>query len=640
MSDHEDVSFDTGYSTPVPELDDHTHQSASVQKPRSRRGTVDTMYSTMARNMASPDLGTVNDRLQIQTTQARDFEEAIIDEEAGGVSPRPGRFMPDNRSRRGTVTTLDPRSVSPPNSVKAFADARRRERELSSSDPNAAKAFAEARRQEDCNLYRTTSAASGRSHRTRRFTNDNDAKSFASSHKSAEEDVCFPLHDQSNKDTLQIDFESLEEFIADEEIRDKTPPPNQPQARIFQDLRPQNANVPAIVTSDGDYVGAPSAESSSMDEKVDKHPHSAYMHEFGPNQPHADVNRFEYFSSLAESTIHAAEFGDLILPGEDIRSLFTFPEDEDNDGVWWLNMNNPTDEEIRAICKAFGVHPLTIEDIGTQEAREKIELFPSYYFACFRSFHAEDNAEGQKYQPFNIYVVVFREGTLSFSFSPNPHAASVRKRITTLKDYVALSSDWICYALIDHIVDSFKPIIDKIEMEADAIEDQVFIARDDDTQPFLRKIGTVRKNVMGLMKLLGGKADVLRGFTKRCNANYKVTPRMDIGLYLGDIQDHVVTMMTSLAHFEKMLSRSHTNYLAQLQIDNINQGNNANRMLSKVTLLASILVPLNLVCGMFGMNVEVPWKNVNNLGPFFGIFGFLILWTLVSILIAKRMRYI
>ena len=98
-------------------------------------------------------------------------------------------------------------------------------------------------------------------------------------------------------------------------------------------------------------------------------------------------------------------------------------------------------------------------------------------------------------------------------------------------------------------------------------------------QTFLRKIGMARKNVMGLMKLLGGKADVLRGFTKRCNANYRVTPRMDIGLYLGDIQDHVVTMMTNLAHFEKMLSRSHSNYLAQPSIENIEQGNNSNRVL-------------------------------------------------------------
>lgn len=145
---------------------------------------------------------------------------------------------------------------------------------------------------------------------------------------------------------------------------------------------------------------------------------------------------------------------------------------------------------------------------------------------------------------------------------------------------------------------------------------------------------------MGLMKLLGGKADVLRGFTKRCNANYKVTPRMDIGLYLGDIQDHVVTMMTSLAHFEKMLSRSHSNYLAQLSIDNITQGNNANKVLSKITLLASILVPLNLVCGMFGMNVSVPFEGVSNLGPFFGIFGFLVLYTIIALIVARRLRYI
>jgi magnesium transporter len=37
---------------------------------------------------------------------------------------------------------------------------------------------------------------------------------------------------------------------------------------------------------------------------------------------------------------------------------------------------------------------------------------------------------------------------LSFSFQPNSHATNVRARIAMLKDYVALSSDWICYALM------------------------------------------------------------------------------------------------------------------------------------------------------------------------------------------------
>ncbi|RFU35876.1 hypothetical protein B7463_g525, partial [Scytalidium lignicola] len=586
MSDHEDMSIGTGYSTPVPELDDHRYQSSSVQKPRSRRGTVDTLYGSTARNEMHPDLSLVNNSLL--HTVARDFEEAVVDGETASLSHgRPGH----DRSRRGTATTLEPRSVSPPNSVKAFADARRRERELSTSDPTPGKIQTDSRHLDDYELRRVASGASRRSRRSRRYTNDNDAKSFSGSCKSAEEDVCFPLHDSPNKDTLQIDFDYLEEFIAEED-ETRTPPQNQPQPRIFHDLRSQKQDdLSMIVTSEGDIVRTSSGGSTSIDEKDEKHS----LHGFGEPQQYTDPNRFEFFSSLAESTIHAAEFGDLILPGEDIRSLFTFPEGQE-DGVWWLNMNNPTEEEIRSICKAFGIHPLTIEDIGTQEAREKIELFPSYYFACFRSFRVEEVDNNQRYEPFNIYVVVFREGTLSFSFSPNPHAGHVRKRITMLKDYVALSSDWICYALIDDIVDCFAPVINKIEHETDIIEDQVFIARENDMHEFLRKIGMVRKNVMGLMKLLGGKADVLRGFTKRCNANYKVTPRMDIGLYLGDIQDHVVTMMASLAHFEKMLSRSHSNYLAQLSIDNITQGNNANKVLSKITLLASILVPLNLVC--------------------------------------------
>lgn len=438
MSDHEDTSLDTGYSTPVPELDDHRNQLAAVHKSRSRRGTVDTLYNSAIPGGFGPDLSSVNRTLY---ANSRDFEEAIADEESGGISPLPNRVPTHDRSRRGTVETMDPRSASPPNSVKAFADARRRERQMSMSDPSGGKTFPEARRYDEAELHRTTSGTSRRTYRSRRYTNDADAKSFAGSHHSVEDDVCFPLHDSAHKDELQIDFEGLEEFIADEQSRTKTPPQNQPQARVFNDLRAEvQSNFRTTVTFEGEAVMIPSSKSSIL-EKCDE----AVLEPTNEAQAAFDGNRFEFFSSFGVSTIHAAEIGGLILPGEEIRTLFTIPPGEEMDGAWWLNMNNPTDEEIHAICKAFGVHPLTIEDIKTQETREKIELFPSYYFACFRSFHKADE---EQYVPFNIYVIVFREGTLSFSFYPNDHANHVRRRIIMLKDYVSLSSDWICYALM------------------------------------------------------------------------------------------------------------------------------------------------------------------------------------------------
>jgi magnesium transporter len=192
----------------------------------------------------------------------------------------------------------------------------------------------------------------------------------------------------------------------------------------------------------------------------------------------------------------------------------------------------------------------------------------------------------------------------------------------------------------DDIVDSFAPVIRRIESEVDAIEDSVFMVREEDSSDFLRRTGRTRKNIMALMRLIGGKADVLKGFTKRCNENYKVTPRMDIGMYLGDIQDHVVTMMTNLGHFEKMLSRAHSNYLAQLSINNIAQGTETNKALSKITFLGSVLVPLNLISGMFGMNVHVPFQDAESLVPFFGILGVMIIVCVSCLMWARRYRYI
>ncbi|KAI0840474.1 cora-like Mg2+ transporter [Hypoxylon sp. FL0890] len=630
MSDHEEVASGSGYNTPVPELDDHRHQICSTQRPeRARRGTVDTLYGS--RQHLQP-VGPYSP----SDVRVRDFEEAVLDEDDGNVSPMA------SHSRRPTFNSTNEqgRAVSPPNSVKAFAEARRRERALSITDGRA------QRQDEGDTLHRTYSSmsrksqASQRSGRSKPGTYATDDRASLATNKTAEDDVCFPMQNEHRRDQLHIDFDYLENFVASENAARRESFGAQGAIRVFPTLEPDSAaSQPApLITVDGDFVHIPSGSSDSEQEKTEDVAEEATTKPID-REPHLDPNRFSFFSSAWESTIHAAEFGDLVLPGEDLRGLFTFPRDEP-DGVWWLNVNRPTEEEVRALCKAFGVHPLTIEDITTQEAREKIEIFPSYYFASFRSFNVIQDDDGPDYEPFNIYVVVFREGTLSFSFLPNTHASEVRKRISSLKEYVSLSSDWICYALIDNIVDSFAPAIHRIELLTEAIEDSVFVARPDDMHMFLRKIGGVRKNTLALMRGLGGKADILKGFTKRCNEDYKVTPRMDIGMYLGDIQDHVVTMMTNLTHCEKILSRSHSNYLAQLTMNSITQGTETNQGLTKITFLASIIVPLNVVTGLFGMNVKVPFNDVDNNNAFYIIVGCLGAFCVVCLIVARKMRLV
>src|SRR5947209_20074416 len=111
---------------------------------------------------------------------------------------------------------------------------------------------------------------------------------------------------------------------------------------------------------------------------------------------------------------------------------------------------------MRVLSKAVRIHGLTAEDIMRQEAREKVELFRNYYFINYRTF--EQDKEDEDYlEPVNIYIIVFREGILTFHFSQTPHPANVRRRIRQLKDYLILSSDWISYAIIDDITDVFQP---------------------------------------------------------------------------------------------------------------------------------------------------------------------------------------
>jgi magnesium transporter len=311
--------------------------------------------------------------------------------------------------------------------------------------------------------------------------------------------------------------------------------------------------------------------------------------------------------------------------------------------TFWLDVMCPTDMEMRTLCKAFGIHALTSEDIMMQEAREKLELFRNYYFLNYRTFEQDVYSENYL-EPVNMYVCVFKHGILTFHWSQTPHPANVRRRIRQLSDYLILSPDWISYAIIDDITDVYQPLIQSIENEVGSI-DEVILGLLQETDDKLKsgdkrlnekridngidavanekektsgldvllRVGESRKQVMSLYRLLGNKADVIKGFAKRCNEQWDVAPKSEIGLYLGDIQDHILTMTSSLNHYETLLSRAHSNYLAQINIRMNERSEKSADILGKLTVVGTIVLPMNIICGMWGMNVRVPGQDVDNL---------------------------
>ncbi|ORX47758.1 cora-domain-containing protein [Hesseltinella vesiculosa] len=306
---------------------------------------------------------------------------------------------------------------------------------------------------------------------------------------------------------------------------------------------------------------------------------------------------------------------------------------------WWLDCLNPTDEEMTVISKLFRIHALTVEDIQANEATEKIDLYPNYTFVCFRSFDT-DQQTNQLY-PYNFYNLIFKDGLLTVHYKHSPHPARVRHRIDQIKQHLTIVPDWINYALIDDITDAFAPVIRQVEMESLSIDELSLVLHKSERTDMLKRIGRCRKHATQLTRLLTPKLDVLRSLMKRYEEKWQRTGGYlamvdeslttspeemkeqkalnEVLLYLGDIQDHLVTMALNTSHCNRILSRAHTNYLAQVNVDLSMTYRETNQVMNRLTFMGTVFIPTLFIAGLFGMNVAVPGKKYLDLAFFFWI---------------------
>ncbi|KAF9320900.1 CorA metal ion transporter [Podila horticola] len=413
---------------------------------------------------------------------------------------------------------------------------------------------------------------------------------------------------------------------------------------------------------------------------------ASFYSERSPRPPLPESLRYTFYTQET-GLIQAASLPKILAnaslqgePGSEGPTVFS---DLLKDGCYWLDILDPSDFDMQILSKHFHIHPLTIEDISTEEIREKYEVFRHYYFVCFRTFDQDYNS-GSYLQPASMYSVVLRDGIITFHFRPTNHHLNVLRRIEQLQSHITLTPDWINYALLDDITDSFASPIQTIEYEVDSIDELVLLLRENETTDMLRRIGSCRKNVMAMSRLLSNKADVLRGLMKRFDERYAVAPLVpssitapapattapstvpsdqepppgtsaltqtqnsahhhhhrdgEMLLYLGDILDHVLTMLQSLSGYEKVLDRSHSNYLAQISLE-INQlSNKTSEVVGTLTFLASLIVPMTFITGLWGMNVHVPGQPEMEDHPldwWWALISVMVLYCIVAIAFGKR----
>ncbi|KAI4523066.1 hypothetical protein K525DRAFT_197336 [Schizophyllum commune Loenen D] len=141
----------------------------------------------------------------------------------------------------------------------------------------------------------------------------------------------------------------------------------------------------------------------------------------------------------------------------------------------------------------------------------------------------------------------------------------------------------------------------------------------------LRRMARTRRLVTQLVRLLASKSEVITQITKRLLTTTGMSrrangeERLEVAIYMGDVQDHILTLHHALAHYERMLSQSHPAYLSQLRhtVNVSRQG--SDKALIVLTVVSIAVLTCQAVIGMFSQNIPVPNNRDSGKYNVFGI---------------------
>ncbi|MFT5486599.1 MAG: magnesium transporter [Paracoccaceae bacterium] len=305
----------------------------------------------------------------------------------------------------------------------------------------------------------------------------------------------------------------------------------------------------------------------------------------------------------AAPTIHCYAFGpgrldelDAIDPGR-VRDVHgQYP-------VVWVDIVGLGDAQvIEEIGRIFGIHSLALEDVLNVHQRAKTEEYEDLTFAVIREPVGEAVFETEQLSIFvgKDFVVTFRERP---GQSLDPVRTRLRREGSLLR---ARGADYLAYALIDAVIDSYFPIIEELGEQIEAIEDAMAIRSDETLLPTVHRL---RRELIEMRRAVWP----LRDMTHSLSANPSSAFGDETAFYLRDCYDHTIQLIDLIESYRDQMS-----ILIELHLSAVNM--RMNEIMKVLTIIATIFMPLGFIASVFGMNFDrgrSPW-NMPELGWYLG----------------------
>ena len=259
--------------------------------------------------------------------------------------------------------------------------------------------------------------------------------------------------------------------------------------------------------------------------------------------------------------------------------------------VSWLNIDGIHDMALmEQIGHDFALHPLTLEDIANTEQRPKLEDYDDYIFIVmkmlrYRAENKEIITEQVSLILEEFCVLSFQQGIEGDVFDP------IRGRIRNIKGKIChLGPDYLCYALIDSVVDNYFVILETLGEEIEDMETELVVNPTPDT---LQDIHRLKRELIFLRKSVWPLREVISGMQR----NESTLIQQSTQVYLRDVYDHTIQVIDTLETYRDMLSGMIDMYMSSIS-------NRMNEVMKVLTIIATVFIPLTFIAGVYGMNFE------------------------------------
>lgn len=286
--------------------------------------------------------------------------------------------------------------------------------------------------------------------------------------------------------------------------------------------------------------------------------------------------------------IRAVRVGDnaLLEPSpEQLPALLADPK-----CVVWICMDADGDAERALLQDVIGIHPLLVDDAFNTAQTPKVEDHGSYLYLILHGLRVDEETSGEV-DTADLDIFLGKNFLVTHYHRDLSSVQRVLASVDKEPKLLAQGPSVVAHRLIDHMIDQYFPLMERLDESIAGLEEEALAGAG---EGFLERVFAVKHGLMRLRRIGLYQRDILHRLAR---GDFPELFPAETRPFYRDVYDHFVRVTDEAESYRELVA-------ATVEAHRSMQSQRMNEIMKVLTLFSTIVLPLNFVTGLYGMNFE------------------------------------